>query len=386
MAFRRWQRLVQKHRAFDWMGWVGAWPQRLLREWLKAPQDEIRKARFLGAVAGLVGELPRGELDATRANQDYRRVAAYVGEYSAGPRELVLYVTDRCNLRCVFGGNPCMRETSSGVPEHGEMTLDMVEHALDRWPSVRSCCICGFGEPLLYRPLDALIDALHRRGIVVGLITNGVLLDQRLEELEVRAPSYVSVSLNAADEAEHREITQTPTWERIVAGVERAVSRGHLRMGLSFVVSRRNVGRVKHYLAVAAELGVNFVNFHNVLPHDGPTVDFLDSVITERSEEALRVLEEARTLPGAHRVLHWPTILTAEPAHRCMSPLMMMGLDGGGLVNHCRRVAPPELANGPYTWADRWWAPARTRLLRAVTGDDPSTHEACRHCFGAWRE
>ena len=59
-------------------------------------------------------------------------------------RELTLYLTSRCNHRCV----ECRRQHGE-KPTAPEVTRALVEHCLVRWPDIASVCIAGFGEPLL---------------------------------------------------------------------------------------------------------------------------------------------------------------------------------------------------------------------------------------------
>jgi len=72
MAFARWQRFAQKHRGCDWMGWLAPHFARIERAWLAEPESAIRKAAYIGFVAGMAGPLPTGEIDATATNQDSR--------------------------------------------------------------------------------------------------------------------------------------------------------------------------------------------------------------------------------------------------------------------------------------------------------------------------
>lgn len=87
--FRRWQRLFQKHRKYHHLHWIEPWPQRLLERLLKS-NDPLNLAAFLGAVAGMTGELPPdAELDYRVASQDFKRLCKFLVELSS--RENVRY-------------------------------------------------------------------------------------------------------------------------------------------------------------------------------------------------------------------------------------------------------------------------------------------------------
>ena len=62
---------------------------------------------------------------------------------------------------------------------------------------VRSTCIAGGGEPLLNPGLPAFLERLHEHGIEAGIITNGSLLTEPLNEVISRTCRWVGVSMDA---------------------------------------------------------------------------------------------------------------------------------------------------------------------------------------------
>lgn len=383
MSFRRWKRLMQKHRRYAWMGWLYEYPAKLLKKVTELPAGDPARscweAAFFGAISGLSGELgPDVEIDFNLPDPDYRRIATVLGEFYQGPKELIVYLTDRCNFQCNF----CLRQ-HDGISKTGEVTPEAVLDAISKLPTIRSCCIAGFGEPLLYSRLYEMIDAVSSRGISIGLITNGMLLEDKIFELNTLPITYISVSLNAWDADSHYEMCHTKTWDRVLAGIKKA-SASDIRTGVSFVVTRRNIIRIPEMIEVARNNGAKFIHLLNLLPHAGATsLDFLDNVLSDRHPEDLALLDTFRNLPGSELVEHWPQPLTDTNPRNCLSPFVSIGIDGGGNVSGCRRVAPPEISNGKL---GRWpWHGTYMRDLRlSIAGDRPAP-EPCKHCFGNWR-
>ena len=398
MAFRRWKRLAFKYRRYDFMEWLAPYFDKLKGAWLREPTNQIREAAYLGAVAGLCGVLPPDrEMDFREADQDYRRLASHVGEYRAGPREMTLYITDRCNFRCEFDGVPCMRETGdypgAGVPHHGDMTFALVERVLDRWPTIKGVCIAGFGEPLLYPDLRWMIQRMANRGLFCGLISNGAMLAAKLDditdELKRCNGHYLSVSLNAHCAEVHHGVSKTKTWEKVLDGIRMALDRG-LFCGVSYVCTRQNVTHIPAFLAICRELGVRFVDLHNVLPHAGSkALNFRRSVLTHDATEALALLDHARLAPGAELVRSWPKLIDSDPSknpRRCMSPFVSIGIDAYGAVTGCRRVQPPKREHGHVDRPEMWETDQHFVGLRlAIVGDRPAP-DGCQTCFGNWHQ
>lgn len=377
MAFRRWQRLMQKHRQLPWMGWLSIYPKRLEARWLANPSNEIAKARYLGCVSGLTGEIPTQEMDNYWPNQDYRRISAYVGEYSTSPREMTLYLTSTCNYACSW----CKRQKGE-VPRVGELTPEMLTRVLDNHPGIKGCCIAGYGEPLTHSRLSEILDLLKARSISIGLITNGSLLKDKAPIL--KGVGYVSVSLNAINPEKHSKITKTNTWDAVLEGIKASLAQG-IRTGISYVCSKDSIGDVPELLQLAQSLGVKFVHLHNLLPHGGLDDPYYrDNVIRANDAQTLATLESYKTLPGASIVECWPEPISDHPPYRCQSPLVSIGVDALGQVSYCRRIDPPGMPYEQALYPDCWRSPTRANILAQCTGDRQS-HEVCKGCFGSWR-
>ena len=60
------------------------------------------------------------------------------------PQDVNIYQTVKCNFKCTH----CMREYKdfSNIPD---VTPKIVSNTLNMFPTIRSACIAGFGEPLI---------------------------------------------------------------------------------------------------------------------------------------------------------------------------------------------------------------------------------------------
>jgi len=85
--FVRWPRLLQKHRRYQNIAWAEKWPRQLLLRCLTEPTPR-RLYAFLGAVAGIVGELPPNqEYDARVGSPDFDRLSHALGDFERLQRE-----------------------------------------------------------------------------------------------------------------------------------------------------------------------------------------------------------------------------------------------------------------------------------------------------------
>jgi hypothetical protein len=75
--FMRWRKLLQKLRRDGNMPWVLPWPRRLLQRYLETG-TALHLYAFMGAVAGLVGDLPDDrEIDFREGCPDFERLARF---------------------------------------------------------------------------------------------------------------------------------------------------------------------------------------------------------------------------------------------------------------------------------------------------------------------
>ena len=381
MAFKRWERCMLKMRKLPWMAWLGIYPKKFMDEYAKNPNDEILKAKVFGIMSGLSKPIEDIEQDSSVENQSFRRFSALMGEYSHGPTEMVLYITDKCNFKCVFDGNPCLRESDSGYDGNGNITIEQLEDILKMYPTIKGCCVAGYGEPLLHKGLGDLLDLCSKYGVFVGIITNGSLVRNKISLLQHKAIAYVSVSLNATNAERHHAFSRTKTWNKVLEGLEK-LSEAGIHSGFSYVVTKHNVKEIPEAMKIAKDLNVKFVHFHNILPHDGSkSLTFVDSVLTEDCYEELALIEEYKQIPMGNIEVAFPKILVGPVKGKCMSPIMSLGVDGGGFISSCRRIDAPEQKFGHYSQG--WFSPHRLDLLFNVTGDR-NTHDSCNACFGNW--
>ena len=106
-----------------------------------------------------------------------------VGKKTTCPAIVQMYSSRRCNLKCSFcelgyNGSPVNWEIYELTPSifRKILSLDIVKKAL-------VICFTG-GEPLLNSDMPELMKIAKSNKYIIGLITNGLLLNERLEEIK----------------------------------------------------------------------------------------------------------------------------------------------------------------------------------------------------------
>jgi len=172
--------------------------------------------------------------------------------------------TDRCNLRCkrcffrdvLGGGNSLDRETLlravDQLYEYGIVKL---------WFS-------GFGEPLVN---PHTVEAMQRAigyGMKVGLYTNGVLFDERVQRVALGA-SFIKVAIDAINEetfAALKEREGQLLTEMIIPNLKafvalRRSTGSSVMINASFMIQPENYREMEEFVVAMKEIGVDSVQF-----------------------------------------------------------------------------------------------------------------------------
>lgn len=145
--------------------------------------------------------------------------------------------TYSCNLSCPF----C--EASAGVPRPGELSTADVRRLLDdlQRMGVRRFVVSG-GEPLLRRDIVEILNHATARGLRLGLVTNGLLVEDLWEDLKRQHYFLYFTSIDGPPRV-HNEARRRPdAFDRAVAGLERFATLRVPARVVNTVVHPGNIG------------------------------------------------------------------------------------------------------------------------------------------------
>jgi cyclic pyranopterin phosphate synthase len=127
-------------------------------------------------------------------------------------------VTDRCNLRCRY----CLPEGARFAPDSADSSelfaLTRLVHAAVGVHKIR---LTG-GEPTLNPDLPAFVAMARAIAPVVGLTSNGVLLEPLLPALRDAGLNRLNISLDAVDADGFRRSARRDGLERVLAAIAAA--------------------------------------------------------------------------------------------------------------------------------------------------------------------
>ena len=175
------------------------------------------------------------------------------------PLWLLLELTYRCPLHCVFCYNPTDFGSVGHELETGEW-LRVLEEA--RALGSVQLGLSG-GEPLAREDLETIVAAAHRLGFYTNLITSGVgLTETRLGALREAGLDHIQLSFQDSTRRMNDFLSSTRTFE-LKSRVAALIRKYRYPMVLNVVLHRLNIDHVEEILGMAERMGAEYVELAN---------------------------------------------------------------------------------------------------------------------------
>lgn len=159
--------------------------------------------------------------------------------YNREFKTLRVSLLSRCNLSCVYctmGDDEVKENNLHQHPQPSHILLQQIKH-LHNLLALETVRLTG-GEPLLYHELVPLLKGLKDMGIPkIKLTTNGFLLERLANPLKEAGLQSVNVSLDAVDEAIFFLMSKRTDVNRILEGIDAAITAG-LQVKINAVIMR----------------------------------------------------------------------------------------------------------------------------------------------------
>lgn len=169
-------------------------------------------------------------------------------------------VTHACNNDCIFCHNDLRRADW--------ITLDTAKKVLDNLNEngVFQVIFTG-GEPLLHPELLEMMSYAKKLDMEVGLITNGVLLEEIAEDLVNLALKNIQVSILGYDISTHDALVKHPgSFIKAAKGISKLKNLGYTNINVNATLTKDNIMTVDKILQTAHQLGANSFTVTRYIP------------------------------------------------------------------------------------------------------------------------
>lgn len=258
------------------------------------------------------------------------------------PFWLLLEVTYRCPLHCVYCYNP----VDFAQVEETMTTADWLRVLREARAMGSVQLGLSGGEPLLRDDLEEITAEAHRLGYYINLITSGVgLTEQRIGALKKAGLDHIQVSFQDSTREMNDFLSHTKTFELKKRVAEMVKAHGY-PMVLNCVLHRLNIDHVDTLIEMAHEIGADYVELANTQYYSWAQLN-RDALLPSR--EQLEAAERTtnlwrQKLNGKMKLLFVvPDYFESRPK-KCMNgwgtTFMTVTPDGTALPCHTARMLP----------------------------------------------
>lgn len=253
-------------------------------------------------------------------------------------------ITHRCNLRCK------MCSIYQDARQHDELTVEQIEHIFTRLRTLGLIYVSiGGGEPLLRKDLAVIIRSLRERGLMVRLLTNGILANKDIiKELVDAGLSDISISLDTLNSNKQDDIyDRKGSWDDIIKALDQFIELlpRRNRILINTVVSPLNIMELPELSRFAEKRGcyISFIPIENsndsrfvFTEEDHQLIDkSYDILLQEKKKGKGNIFNSSRFLENSRRYLksgkcYWP----------CDAGCLYLSINPSGEFSICHRFKP----------------------------------------------
>lgn len=263
----------------------------------------------------------------------------------------------------------------------GELSLDEIKKLAGDLSAfgLRHIVYSG-GEPLLRRDFIEICSTFKTLGVKQTLLTNGLLLEKRAEEIAGFFTEII-VSMDGAKAQTHNAIRGVNSFDLILKGIAKTLaSRGTPSLSIRTVLQKQNFSELPAMIRMAKQAGVKRISFlaadvsseaygrdtrgkvaeESSIALNKPEVEELRNLIGSASGEFKNEFDSGFISESAAKLLHiadyYDALLgnIAFPKNLCNAPMVSLVITSTGDVHPCfflpsfgniRKTGIAELAN-----------------------------------------
>jgi MoaA/NifB/PqqE/SkfB family radical SAM enzyme len=237
------------------------------------------------------------------------------------------------------------------------MSREVWESLRPHLKEVQSVDFTGGGEPLLQPRLAEWISDAKSAGCETGVLTNGVLLNKEIAKKLIQAGlNWICVSIDGANKEEYEGIRRGANFGKVcenLANIAKLRADDIPLIMINFVMMSGNVNQLEDIVKLAAQLGVDQVNFKQcevIRSEHGKGLGLFGAKETSEIRRSQKALARARGLAKKLKVRTTASSFTPRELPVCeQDPTDSLFIRYDGIVAPCINLA----YGGPTTFLGR---------------------------------
>ena|SRR3989338_635649 len=219
------------------------------------------------------------------------------------PLVVLFYVTDRCNLSCRY----CVGNWSARKIH--DLSLEEIKRIIDQCAELGSCHFTIHGGEILVRnDTKEIIGYLKSKGMYVNVVTNGILLEEKISDLQ----DVDSLCISLDGREENNDYTRgAGSYKKIMRAIHVAKENA-IKFVVHATLTKRNLNDIEYLAEQAKEIGY-YQQFSLLLKPLSPAAQelFLSDAMARSALQKIKQLKKkGYPIFTSYRVLdnalHWP--------------------------------------------------------------------------------
>lgn len=208
------------------------------------------------------------------------------------PRTLVVEASNTCMLKCHLCAT-----VNNPLRAKGCMSVELFKKILDQidW-KLKIINFSYAGEPLINKDIFKMVTLAKEKGIASIIETNGMLLDECIDELLDSGLYKLNIALDGASQESVSRYRTGIDFNRVMEGIENLIYKKK-KMGLKqpevhlqFIVMKHNEKEMPDAIGIAKKIGVDFIDFKSLILsggiwlNDAERAEFASEFLPENDE------------------------------------------------------------------------------------------------------
>jgi len=230
----------------------------------------------------------------------------------------------------------------------------------------------GGGEPTLHPDCFNIAEYAVKRGLKVGLLTNGAKFDFD----KIKYFSYIRIGLDAIDNIGYRKIKKSnkTRFDKTITSIKKLKSytvSGRPRIGVKFMLTKENCMEIASMIEFALKLGVDYCHF-KATHTDSNSIKNLDLI--NRVENILKYFK------AKSPKFVYGSIVREKLKTKCfMSPIHTVITANGDLLVCCYFYNKEHIVGSVFkdSFSKVWFSKKHIELLDSITPKECNKYD-CR--------
>ncbi len=185
------------------------------------------------------------------------------------PLVMMLEPTLRCNLDCIGCGR--IAEYNANPRKFPDLTVEECLNAVDEC-GAPIISVCG-GEPLVYKPIDELIQELIARKKYIYLCTNAMFMDRYWDRIPPNKRLSLSIHLDGLEKVHDWAVNQEGVFNKVNQILDEALERGYRVSTNTTLFRGSNPDEVSEMIQYLHKKGVHGILISGAYPQEGEKGD-----------------------------------------------------------------------------------------------------------------